>query len=159
MGRPQIPEAKQKQVLAKRLAGKSAREIAAEVGISKNSVTNIWQDPRNFCVVANERAKRADLIGKVLDAVYSSLIKDLQAENTDKVALRAHALDLLSRGELNLERVMPGLASESIPTPGASGGMSLQELVLTMRHGSVALPATNGNGVSNANGNGSGPHD
>lgn len=142
MGRRPLPDAKVKKVLAAKMAGKSTRQIAQDVGVAPNTVTSIWHDPKNFAVVAAERAKRTALIGKVLDAVFSSLIRDLESEDKgDRNALRTHALDILSRGEPELARFLPGLAVETPPSNGQAGGVSLQELLMVTMRQTAAVPA------------------
>jgi hypothetical protein len=152
MGRAALPPAKKKAIIKARLEGQSVRAIAEAVDVSKNTVTSVWHDPKNFAVLAAERAKRSTLIGQVLDSVYKSLIRDIENGKGDPNALRVHALDVLARGEPDLRAVLPEMApgEAQASAGGSTSGMTLQELLLlSVRQGTATTTTgTNGHGSS-----------
>jgi hypothetical protein len=130
-GRARITDKQREQIAAGRLAGKLAREIATETGLSRSAVDHAATDPRTVAMALRLKHKKAPQIERMFDSVLNTMERDLESKDPAvRSGARSQFLRLLPLGDPPLLRIAP--------TDNSGGDFLLEDLLKTYR--SVQLP-------------------
>lgn len=131
-GKTRVTDAQRRKIAAAKLAGKSRKRIAAEVGLADSTVSHQLADPRTVTLTLQLKHRNAPQIERMHGLMLDSLERDLKSRNKTVCAMaRGQFLRLLPLGDPPLLRIAPS---------DAPGEFTLEELLSVMAAARVGAP-------------------
>jgi hypothetical protein len=139
-GRSRMTDTERRKIAQGKLAGKTARQIAAEVGLSESSVEKASKDPRTSLLIQRLKDRDERVLGRCWKKAVASIESHLDSDDHDLVRdARKDLLRYVTAGD-------PPQIKMEAPTKAASGDFTLAELLGTLR--SIQAGDSSRNGCS-----------
>ena len=142
-GKTRVTERQRARIAAGRVAGKPAREIAEETGLSKSTVDHQALDPRTATLTLRLKRRDEAKLDEAWSLSIASILKHLKSGKAELViGARRDLFRLLPLGDPPLLRIAPA--------DNSGGDCTLEELLQTYR--AASMRAEQGNLEAGANG-------
>jgi len=110
-----------------KLAGKTARQIAADTGLSESSVERASKDPRTSLLIQRLKERDEAVVARCWNKAVASIESHLDSDDQDLVKdARKDLLRYVTAGD-------PPQIKMEAPTKAASGDFTLAELLSTWK--------------------------
>ena len=118
-----MTDTERRKIAQGKLAGKTARQIAEEVGLSESSVEKASKDPRTSLLIQRLKERDEEVLGRCWKKAVASIESHLDSDDQDLVKdARKDLLRYVTAGD-------PPQIKMEAPTNAASGDFTLAELL------------------------------
>jgi hypothetical protein len=125
-GKSRVTDSQRAKIAAGRVAGKSAKAIAAETGLSKSTVDHQATDPRVSTLALRFKQKDQARLEQAWDLAVNSILKHLRSKSSElEINARRDLMRLLVLGDPPMLRVAP--------VDSSGGDCTLEELLKSYR--------------------------
>lgn len=132
-GKPKITEAQRVAVAQGRIAGKTAAEISAEVGLTPGTVAHVVVGPEVKGIIARamvaQEPKLFRLMAKLVDSLEAEIDPEGKNSYEQRERARAQAMTMLQLGQPKVVEPPPGANG----APGGAPGMFLGDMLTVYR--------------------------
>ena len=127
IGRSRMTDTERRKIAQGKLAGKTARQIAEEVGLSESSVEKAGKDPRTSLLIQRLKERDVEVLGRCWKKAVASIESHLDSDDQDLVKdARRDLLRYVTAGD-------PPQIKLAAPTGAASGDFTLAEMLAELR--------------------------
>ena len=127
IGRSRMTDTERRKIAQGKLAGKTARQIAADTGLSESSVEKASKDPRTSLLIQRLKERDEEVLGRCWKKAVASIESHLDSDDQDLVKdARKDLLRYVTAGD-------PPQIKMEAPTKAASGDFTLAELLGTLK--------------------------
>lgn len=107
-GKSRVTEKQRAKIAAGRLAGKTAKTIAAETGLSKQTIDKQAVDPRTGALIMKLKARDGDLLDEGWKLGLKSILSDLKSKKpVQRRGARRDLLRFLTAGDPAVSKIVP----------------------------------------------------
>ena len=122
-----MTDTERRKIAQGKLAGKTARQIAEEVGLSESSVEKASKDPRTSLLIQRLKERDEEVLARCWKKAVASIESHLDSDDQDLVKdARKDLLRYVTAGD-------PPQIKMEAPTKAASGDFTLAELLGTWK--------------------------
>jgi hypothetical protein len=122
-----MTDTERRKIAQGKLAGKTARQIAEEVGLSESSVEKASKDPRTSLLIQRLKERDEEVLARCWKKAVASIESHLDSDDQDLVKdARKDLLRYVTAGD-------PPQIKMEAPTKAASGDFTLAELLGTLK--------------------------
>ena len=127
IGRSRMTDTERRKIAQGKLAGKTARQIAEEVGLSESSVEKASKDPRTSLLIQRLKERDEEVLGRCWKKAVASIESHLDSDDQDLVKdARKDLLRYVTAGD-------PPQIKMEAPTNAASGDFTLAEMLYELK--------------------------
>ena len=127
IGRSRMTDTERRQIAQGKLAGKTARQIAADTGLSESSVEKAGRDPRTSLLIQRLKERDEEVLGRCWKKAVASIESHLDDDDQDLVRdARKDLLRYVTAGD-------PPQIKMAAPTDAANGDFTLAEMLNELR--------------------------
>ena len=127
IGRSRMTDTERRKIAQGKLAGKTARQIAADTGLSESSVEKASKDPRTSLLIQRLKERDEEVLARCWKKAVASIESHLDSDDQDLVKdARKDLLRYVTAGD-------PPQIKMEAPTKAASGDFTLAELLGTLK--------------------------
>ena len=127
IGRSRMTDTERIKIAQGKLAGKTARQIAADTGLSESSVERASKDPRTSLLIQRLKERDEHVLARCWKKAVASIDSHLDSDDQDLVKdARKDLLRYVCAGD-------PPQIKMEAPTKAASGDFTLAELLGTLK--------------------------
>ena len=122
-----MTDTERRKIAQGKLAGKTARQIAEEVGLSESSVEKAGKDPRTSLLIQRLKERDEEVLGRCWKKAVASIESHLDSDDQDLVKdARKDLLRYVTAGD-------PPQIKMEAPTTAASGDFTLAEMLYELK--------------------------
>jgi hypothetical protein len=122
-----MTDTERRKIAQGKLAGKTARQIAEEVGLSESSVEKAGKDPRTSLLIQRLKERDEEVLGRCWKKAVASIESHLDSDDQDLVKdARKDLLRYVTAGD-------PPQIKMEAPTNAASGDFTLAEMLYELK--------------------------
>jgi len=123
IGRSRMTDTERRKIAQGKLAGKTARQIAEEVGLSESSVEKASKDPRTSLLIVRLKERDQGVLARCWTKAAASIESHLDSDDQDLVKdARKDLLRYVTAGD-------PPQIKLAAPSDAASGDFTLAEML------------------------------